>query len=156
DATTNAFFASQRDPHAPIFIGEVFAPQVTSRNIFPVSKRRTDDTGNFTGIIEVSIQPSAFESFFAGIAHGTTSSLALIRQDGSILARYPVPSSAGIKLDPTSGFATMSRAHRRADATPPFPRLIKSNDASACANWRDFRFTSVPAWRWTTFAAAGS
>ena len=107
DVSTSEFFTQQRDAHAPLFIGRVFAPQVTARNIFPVSERRIDDIGNFMGVIEVSIQPSAFESFFAGIAHGTTSSLALIRQDGSILARYPVPSSAGIKLDPTSGFATM-------------------------------------------------
>lgn len=107
DVSTSEFFASQRDAHAPTFIGPVFAPQATSRNIFPVSKRRIDDTGNFSGVIEVSIQPSAFESFFAGIVGGTTASLALIRDDGSILARYPIPTSVGIKLDATSGFAAM-------------------------------------------------
>ena len=107
DASNSEFFAAQRDAHAPLFIGKVFAPQVTARNVFPVSERRIDDTGNFSGIIEVSIQPSAFESFFAGIAAGTTASLALIREDGSILARYPIPTNVGIKLDSTSGFATM-------------------------------------------------
>jgi two-component system NtrC family sensor kinase len=107
DISTSEFFAAHSDAHAPIFVGRVFAPQATNRNIFTVSKRRIDDTGNFSGVIEVSIQPSAFESFFAGIAGGTTASLALIRDDGSILARYPVPTSVGIKLDSTSGFKTM-------------------------------------------------
>jgi signal transduction histidine kinase/CheY-like chemotaxis protein len=107
DLSTSEFFNSQRDIHAPLFIGDVVAPQATARNIFPVSKRRIDDTGNFSGVIEVSIQPSAFESFFAGIVGKTTASLALIRQDGSILARFPVPTNVGVKLDSTSGFATM-------------------------------------------------
>ena len=107
DASDSEFFAAQRAAHAPTFIGQVFAPQATTRNIFPVSKRRIDDTGNFSGVIEVSIQPSAFESFFAGIAGKTTASISLIREDGAILARYPIPTSVGIKLDSTSGFATM-------------------------------------------------
>src|SRR6185437_5962912 len=105
DVSTSEFFASSRDGHMPIFVGQVIAPQATARNVFSVSMRRIDDTGNFMGVIEISIQPSTFESFFAGIARGTTASLGLIRRDGSILARYPMPTTTGIKLDSTSGFA---------------------------------------------------
>src|SRR6185503_2032997 len=32
---------------------------------------------------------------------------ALIREDGWVLARYPIPANVGMKLDSTSGFATM-------------------------------------------------
>jgi two-component system, NtrC family, sensor kinase len=108
DVSTSEFFTRQRDARAPIFIGTVFMPQATTRSIFPISMRRIDDTGNFMGVIEISIQPSAFESFFASIARGTTASLTLIREDGSILARYPLPATIGIKLEPTSGFATVT------------------------------------------------
>jgi two-component system NtrC family sensor kinase len=104
DVSARDFFVSQRDVGAPLFVGEVFSPSITTRNIFAVSKRRIDGTGNFSGVTEVSIQPAAFESFFAGIARGTSSSLALIREDGSLLARFPVPASVGIKLDASSGF----------------------------------------------------
>src|SRR3984957_110757 len=104
DTSTRDFFVSQRDVGAPFFVGEVFSPTITTRNIFSVSKRRIDSTGKFSGVTEVSIQPAAFESFFAGIARGTSASLALIREDGSLLARFPVPASVGIKLDSTSGF----------------------------------------------------
>jgi two-component system NtrC family sensor kinase len=107
DVSASDFFTLQHNIHAGLFIGSVVAPQATARNIFPVSKRRIDETGNFSGVIEVSIQPSAFESFFAGIGSGTTASVALIRQDGSILARFPVPTNIGIKLDSTSGFLNM-------------------------------------------------
>lgn len=107
DVSAREFFISQRDVGAQLFIGGVFAPQATSRNIFPVSKRRIDNTGNFSGVAEVSIQPSAFENFFAGIASGTRASLALILADGSVLSRYPAPTSVGIKLDSASGFATL-------------------------------------------------
>jgi two-component system, NtrC family, sensor kinase len=106
DVSTSEFFTLSRDSHAPIFVGQVFAPQATARSVFPVSERRIDDTGNFMGVIEVSIQPSTLESFLAGLARGTTASLALIRQDGAILARYPRPTTVGIKLDSTTGFAT--------------------------------------------------
>jgi two-component system, NtrC family, sensor kinase len=105
DVSESEFFTAARDAHAPTFVGQVFAPQATARNVFSVSMRRIDDTGNFMGVIEVSIQPATFEAFFAGIARGTTASLGLIRQDGSILARYPMPATTGIKLDATSGFA---------------------------------------------------
>ncbi len=104
DASSRKFFISQREVGAPLFIGEVFSPTIATRNIFPVSKRRIDSTGNFSGVTEVSIQPSTFESFFAGIAGGTSASLALIAEDGSVLSRFPVPTSAGIKLDSNSGF----------------------------------------------------
>lgn len=107
DVSDSEFFTAQRNTHTGLFIGSVVTPQATARNIFPISERRIDDTGNFSGVIEVSIQPSAFESFFAGIVSGTTASLALIREDGSILARFPVPTNVGIKLDSTSGFANM-------------------------------------------------
>jgi signal transduction histidine kinase/CheY-like chemotaxis protein len=107
DVSAHDFFKSQREVGAATFIGGVFAPQATTRNVFPVSKRRIDNTGNFSGITQVSIQPSAFESFFAGIAGGTRASLALILADGSVLSRYPVPTNVGIKLDSTSGFETL-------------------------------------------------
>src|SRR5262249_25890988 len=106
DVSANEFFASSRHANSSLFIGQVFAPQATARSVFSVSKRRIDDTGTFMGVIAISIQPSTSESFFAGLARGTTASLALIREDGSILARYPVPTRAGIKLDSKSGFAT--------------------------------------------------
>jgi two-component system, NtrC family, sensor kinase len=107
DVSVREFFTSQRDVGAPLFIGGVFAPKATSRSVFPISKRRIDYTGNFSGVTEVSIQPSAFENFFAGIASGTRASLALILADGSVLSRYPVVTSFGIKLDAASGFATL-------------------------------------------------
>src|SRR6201995_2965140 len=105
DVSANDFFASTRDARVPIFVGQVFAPQATARNVFSVSMKRVDGTGNFMGVIEISIQPASFESFFTGIARGTTASLGLIRQDGSILARYPMPPTSGIKLDSASGCA---------------------------------------------------
>jgi two-component system, NtrC family, sensor kinase len=104
DVSTRDFFISQRDVGARFFIGKVFVPLETTRNIFPVSKRRIGSTGNFNGVTEVSIQPSAFESFFAGIARGTSASLALLREDGSLLSRFPVPAGVGLKLGSTSGF----------------------------------------------------
>jgi two-component system NtrC family sensor kinase len=87
-----------------IHIGEVLKIAMTGRLIFPVSKRRSDSSGTFSGFTEISIRPEAFERFYAPLAARTSASFALIREDGTVLARYPVPAETGIKLDATTGF----------------------------------------------------
>src|SRR6201996_371304 len=37
DVSESEFFTAARDAHAPTFVGQVFAPQATARNVFSVS-----------------------------------------------------------------------------------------------------------------------
>ena len=64
----------------------------------------TDSSGTFSGFTEISVLPEAFERFYAPLAARTSASYTLIREDGAVLARYPVPTTTGIKLDASSGF----------------------------------------------------
>jgi two-component system NtrC family sensor kinase len=90
-----------------IHIGEVVRIQLTGKLLFPVSKWRHDSSGTFAGVIEISVSPQTFERFYEQLAARTSASFALIRSDGAVLARYPLPAVTGIRLDPSTGFRQM-------------------------------------------------
>jgi two-component system, NtrC family, sensor kinase len=94
-------------PDANMHIGEVVRIQVTGKLIFPVSKWRFDSSGTFSGMTEISVSPLAFERFYEQLAARTSASFTLFREDGAVLARYPLPAVAGMKLDASSGFKQM-------------------------------------------------
>jgi two-component system NtrC family sensor kinase len=107
NAPERAELKAQLAPDANMHIGEVLRIQLTGKLIFPVSKWRTDSSGTFSGVTEISVSPQAFERFYAPLAARTSASFALIRADGAVLARYPVPAVTGIRLDASTGTRQM-------------------------------------------------
>jgi two-component system, NtrC family, sensor kinase len=102
-----AYLKGQLARGPELHIGEVQRIQMTGKLIIPVSKWRTDSSGTFSGFTEISVWPQAFERFYQPLAERTSASFALIREDGAVLARYPVPDMAGIKLDASTGFVQL-------------------------------------------------
>jgi two-component system NtrC family sensor kinase len=109
NAPERDYLKAQLAPGPDLHIGEVVKIAMTGRLIFPVSKRRADSSGTFSGTTEISILPQAFERSYASLAARTSASFALIRDDGVLLARYPLPATAGIRLDATTGFGQLVR-----------------------------------------------
>jgi two-component system NtrC family sensor kinase len=107
NAPDRAYLKEQLGHDQHIHIGDVLRIRLRSRLIFPVSKWRTDSSGTFSGFTEISVSPQAFEQFYAPLAARTSASYTLIREDGAVLARYPVPTTPNIKLDASSGFAQL-------------------------------------------------
>ena len=107
NAPDRAYLKEQLGHDQHIHIGDVLRIQLRNRLIFPVSKWRTDSSGTFSGFTEISVSPQAFERFYAPLAARTSASYTLIRDDGAVLARYPVPTTPNIKLDASSGFAQL-------------------------------------------------
>ena len=107
NAPDRAYLKNQLARDSSLHVGEVQRIQMTGRLIVPVSKWRTDSSGTFSGITEISILPAAFEGFYRPLAERTSASFALIREDGAVLARYPVPTIPGIKLDASTGFSQL-------------------------------------------------
>lgn len=87
-----------------INIGRVVEIALTGAILFPVSKQRHDSSGTFNGYTLISVLPKAFASLYATLRGNTSASYALIRGDGVVLARHPIPAQPGIVLDPSSGF----------------------------------------------------
>jgi two-component system NtrC family sensor kinase len=107
NAPERAELKAQLAGDANMHIGEVVDIRLTRKLIFPVSKWRTDSSGTFAGITEISVLPQAFEHFYEALAAHTSASFSLIRADGAVLARYPQPAVTGIKLDASTGFGQL-------------------------------------------------
>jgi two-component system, NtrC family, sensor kinase len=86
------------------YYGRVYQPLFGPRPFFTVSRRFSRD-GAFEGVIEISVRPSDFFRFYATMAYAKGLLYALVREDGSILARFPTaPPGATDKLDESTGF----------------------------------------------------
>ena len=107
NAPERAYLKGQLARDSNVHIGEALRIQLRDRLIVPVSKWRMDSSGTFSGFTEISVSPQAFERFYEPLAKRTSASFALIREDGAVLARYPVPATSGIKLDASTGFVQL-------------------------------------------------
>jgi signal transduction histidine kinase len=83
------FFQAQRGRDAGTYISAVFQGKATGRSSFAVSRRRSTPDSHFDGIIHVALSPEYFSRFFREAAPPGPHAAALIREDGSILARSP-------------------------------------------------------------------
>lgn len=92
-------------------IGEVLRVPPNNHLLFPVNKRRFDRTNAFAGLTLASVSPQAFEKFYEQLAAKTGGSFALVRDDGAVLARYPLSTTIGIRLGATSGFGKLIASH---------------------------------------------
>ncbi len=91
-------------------IGRVVKIALTGAILFPVSKRRYDNSGSFNGYALISVLPTAFENLYATLRGSSSASFALIRVDGAVLARHPVAAHPGIVLDEASGFGRLIKS----------------------------------------------
>ena len=104
DNSDRDYFVAQRQPETGTFVGNILIPRIGGAPFFSVSRKWHDETGTVSGISAVVVPPSAFEKFFAALGGGTAASYAIIREDGAVLARYPVPTEPDIVLSEKSGF----------------------------------------------------
>jgi two-component system, NtrC family, sensor kinase len=105
------YFVAQRDPKQGLYVGQVLAPRVGSEPFFSVSKKLYDSKGQIAGVGAVVISPSVFERFFERLARNSSASYAMIRADGTVLARYPLATKPGIVLSEDSGFRRAVRTN---------------------------------------------
>jgi len=98
------FFQAERDGDVGTYYGQVYKSQFNAQPFFTVSRRLVRD-GEFIGVLEISILPSNFFRMFATLARAEGQQFALIRNDGVILARYPLaPPGGPDRLGENSGF----------------------------------------------------
>ena len=76
---------------AGLFVGEVLQPRPPygGEKFFSVSRRRSNADGSFGGVIQISMLPDYFESFYERMGREGGAYYALVRQDGVMLARLP-------------------------------------------------------------------
>jgi two-component system NtrC family sensor kinase len=89
DVSNRDAFVAQRDRDAGIFIGRAHVDQLTRLSDFDISRRRSTPDESFDGVIIISANPGYFANFFSTISRDENFSALLLRDDGSVLVRYP-------------------------------------------------------------------
>jgi two-component system, NtrC family, sensor kinase len=92
DARDRSFFSVHATgQQAGTYVSDVLTPRLTGLGapFFVLSRRRVSPDGTFNGVVAVAVLPGYFEEFYALIGHSPGSLYALVRSDGSFLARYP-------------------------------------------------------------------
>ncbi|MCK1358621.1 ATP-binding protein [Bradyrhizobium sp. 199] len=96
------YFYAHVDQTIGTFIGTALTPRppYQGARFFGVSRRRDSEDGRFIGVIQASVLPEYFESFYARIGPDAGSFFAMGRADGVLLGHFP-RLDRDLRLDPT-------------------------------------------------------
>jgi len=98
--TDRDYFRAQIERDVGMFIGAVVPPKVAGEPIFSASRRRPGEA--FRGVIAVALRPDDIQRFYEAAGAAPGSYFALLRNDGSFLARHPLPIALNLRLDENS------------------------------------------------------
>jgi two-component system, NtrC family, sensor kinase len=96
---------------AGTFISEVIEARPTGTRVFVLSRARSGSDGKpHGGVVTSALSPSYFADFYASITEGPHDAVALAREDGAILARYPpMPEQAPWQAHPDNPLISAAR-----------------------------------------------
>jgi len=102
------YFQAQLEHDAGTYVSDMRSPRLPgiATDFFDLSRRLATTDGSFGGVIAVAVRPAYFEDFYALIGRTPGSFFSLVRDDGSILARFPLVPDRSQKLSPNSGLRT--------------------------------------------------
>jgi len=150
-----SYFAAQKNENRGTFLGEVMKARVGSAWFFVVSSRRRSEVpGAFNGVVAITLPPAHFVEFYRKLSRGRDS-FALVRADGTLLARYPDTNLDRIitanrlvgafQSNPESGLFTavssLDQVERRVGyrKVPGYPLYVTSSVETAAA-WAEFLY----------------
>jgi two-component system NtrC family sensor kinase len=103
------YFEAQRSGDAGTYVSSMRLPQLPGSGggeFFDLSRRLKTPDGTFAGVIAIAVLPGYFEDFYRLIGRGSGNFFALVRSDGSYLARYPAPDDRSQRLSENSMLRT--------------------------------------------------
>ena len=109
------FIAARNGSSNEPFIGRPFATAREDTVAIPISRRLTDQNGNFAGVVVIGLRLAFFRDLFSRLELSPHDSAELVRDDGVVLMRQPFDvNNAGRTLDASAPF----HAFMRDGATP--------------------------------------
>jgi diguanylate cyclase (GGDEF)-like protein len=78
-------------PDLGLFVSKPFISRLSGRRSIALSRRMTDGAGGFAGVVVGTIDLDYLSSVYAGLTIGTGGAVALLRLDGTVIAREPPP-----------------------------------------------------------------
>jgi two-component system, NtrC family, sensor kinase len=102
------YFKAQADKDAGTYVSDLRTPTLASvgTDFFDLSRRLAAPDKSFRGVIAVAVRPKYFEDFYDLIGQPPGTFYALVRDDGSLLARYPIRDNRALRLSPASALRT--------------------------------------------------
>ena len=129
DTANREYFQSlaQRDMQG-VFVGRPFANATNGSWDIPIAQRINNEAGEFLGIVSIAVAVSYFETLYQKSVTSDGESIALFRQDGQLLGRYPrVPTMMSEKMPANSlwyEFAKTGGTYRTISALDGIPRIV--------------------------------
>ena len=104
------YFQYLRD-HASdtLYISSPLVSRITDQPVLVFARRLSQRDGSFAGIVAGSVDLSYLRQLFSQLDFGTGGSVALVRTDGAMLARYPAVTNGARTIAGTPRFETMMR-----------------------------------------------
>jgi len=81
------------NPKGGLFVSEPVRNRIDGAWTIYLARRMDDANGAFVGVVQAAVRMKHFEDFYASAALGEGGSIALMRHDGLLLARYPAAES---------------------------------------------------------------
>jgi signal transduction histidine kinase/ActR/RegA family two-component response regulator len=110
DYSHEDYFTVPRDGPPGVYIGGIHLSISGGQPYFTFNKARRDAAGRFVGVIEMSLLPGDFSRFYSHLANAPGLTYSLVRDDGTMLARFP-PRAGEIRLAESSRFHAAKTAH---------------------------------------------
>ena len=127
-ADRDYFMTLRDDPALGTFVSHIIMGRISHRLLFNIARRRRAADGRFDGVIALSIEPTYLGDFYQTFAGPPGMAIALVRDDGAMLARYP-PLTAPVDLPADDDLLVAARQHdagslRRRSAIDGTKRLV--------------------------------
>ncbi|MFA7430800.1 MAG: histidine kinase dimerization/phosphoacceptor domain -containing protein [Rhodospirillaceae bacterium] len=137
------------------YIGEIINDRQTGLRVFSITRALRSSDGTFRGVVVAFIYTDYFQSFYKSLGLGNDGSITIMRRDGALLVREPLPDNIiGIRIaSPDKGLgpdtpATVTAARSPFDANEriiarrlvvgyPLVVFASRTTKGALANWRD-------------------
>lgn len=100
DVSDRAYFKyHQSTPQTGVTLGESLVSRTSGHRVLQVTQRINGPKGEFLGIVLGALRHDYLAGMFRTFVPTQGGAAALLRRDGRLLARYPVPSEASFALD---------------------------------------------------------
>lgn len=110
-----SYFDAHSGPGATgLYVSENVAARIGNGTFFVVSRRRSSLSGEFNGVVALTLPPTTLNNFYEKLTRGTPIAAALLREDGRLLARHPAPPAGFVQARATAAFAAQITRHPEA------------------------------------------
>jgi len=113
DFSDRDYYFEQRRADQGLYVGQAYVGKISNDPIFNFSIRRSSEDGRFNGIIGASALLGYFENYYRTIGVLDDGfAIALVRDDGSILVRYPALGTGSSRIPSDSPFMQKLKGDR--------------------------------------------